>query len=103
MWMDPFFRVCLDAPRLCLTESNEQVQSKHGMGHLCPNLVADDSHIIQIHTTTMEMFVSQSISIIAICRFKIEWKLTSCSCFFPTGFGDVIQRENATRSITGYT
>lgn len=56
--MEPFFRICLETPKLCLLESNEQVQTKHGLGHVCPNLVADDSHIIQIHTTNMEMFVS---------------------------------------------
>lgn len=48
----------MDTPKLCLLESNEQVQTKHGLGHICPNLVADDSHIIQIHTTNMDMFVS---------------------------------------------
>lgn len=58
VWMEPFFRICMESPKLCLLESNEQVQTKHGLGHICPNLVADDSHIIQIHTTNMDMFVS---------------------------------------------
>jgi len=57
--MEPFFRVISQkAAFLQLNEQNEQVSNKFGLGHICPNIVTDDSHIIQTHTTTMDMYVS---------------------------------------------
>ncbi|XP_034473756.1 G1/S-specific cyclin-E [Drosophila innubila] len=56
-WMEPFFHVISKkAPYLQLNEQNEQVTNKFGLGHVCPNIVTDDSHIIQTHTTTMDMY-----------------------------------------------
>eukprot|EP00099_Drosophila_melanogaster_P014018 NP_476959.1 cyclin E, isoform A [Drosophila melanogaster] len=56
-WMEPFFRVISQkAPYLQLNEQNEQVSNKFGLGLICPNIVTDDSHIIQTHTTTMDMY-----------------------------------------------
>ncbi|XP_052852395.1 G1/S-specific cyclin-E isoform X1 [Drosophila gunungcola] len=56
-WMEPFFRVVSQkATFLQLNEQNEQVSNKFGLGHICPNIVTDDSHIIQTHTTTMDMY-----------------------------------------------
>lgn len=55
-WMESFFRICLKSPKLCLLENNDQVKSTYGLGHVCPNLTTDDSHIIQMHTTNMDMF-----------------------------------------------
>ncbi|XP_017050640.1 G1/S-specific cyclin-E isoform X2 [Drosophila ficusphila] len=56
-WMEPFFRVISQkATYLQLNEQNEQVSNKFGLGHVCPNIVTDDSHIIQTHTTTMDMY-----------------------------------------------
>uniref|UniRef100_A0A1A9ZTH2 Uncharacterized protein n=1 Tax=Glossina pallidipes TaxID=7398 RepID=A0A1A9ZTH2_GLOPL len=56
-WMQPFFDViCEESHHLHLLEQNEQIDNKYGLGHVCPNIVTDDSHIIQTHTTTMTMF-----------------------------------------------
>ncbi|XP_026834330.1 G1/S-specific cyclin-E isoform X2 [Drosophila erecta] len=56
-WMEPFFRVISQkAPYLQLNEQNEQVSNKFGLGFICPNIVTDDSHIIQTHFTTMDMY-----------------------------------------------
>ncbi|XP_037909396.1 G1/S-specific cyclin-E isoform X2 [Hermetia illucens] len=56
-WMAPFFDVTREeSQHLHLLESNEQVKSKYGLGHICPNIVTDDSHIIQTHTTSIDMF-----------------------------------------------
>ncbi|KAH8273856.1 hypothetical protein KR044_002204, partial [Drosophila immigrans] len=56
-WMEPFFHVISKkAPYLHLHEQNEQVTNKFGLAHICPNIVTDDSHIIQTHTTTMDMY-----------------------------------------------
>lgn len=58
-WMEPFFHVISKkAPYLQLNEQNEQVTNRFGLSHICPNIVTDDSHIIQTHTTTMDMYVS---------------------------------------------
>lgn len=66
-WMEPYFNVCLRSPQLCLRERDEQIETKHGLGSVCPNINTDDSHIIQMHTTTMDMFVS----IKKICFFRM--------------------------------
>ncbi|XP_065357953.1 G1/S-specific cyclin-E isoform X2 [Calliphora vicina] len=56
-WMAPFFEVISEeSHNLHLLEQNEQITTKFGLGHICPNIVTDDSHIIQTHTTTMTMF-----------------------------------------------
>lgn len=63
-WMEPYFLVICDENEispLALLESNEQVKGSYGLAHVCPNLVADSSHIIQTHTTSLDMFVSVSI------------------------------------------
>lgn len=57
-WMEPYFHVVLQQPKLCLQEKNEQIESKLGVNSVCPNINTDDSHIIQMHTTSMDMFVS---------------------------------------------
>ncbi|XP_017835217.2 G1/S-specific cyclin-E [Drosophila busckii] len=56
-WMEPFFQVISKtAPYLQSNEQNEQVTNKFGLAHVCPNIVTDDSHIIQTHSTTMDMY-----------------------------------------------
>ncbi|TMW44188.1 hypothetical protein DOY81_010732 [Sarcophaga bullata] len=56
-WMQPFFKVISEeSHNLHLLEQNEQINTSFGLGHICPNIVTDDSHIIQTHTTTMTMF-----------------------------------------------
>lgn len=58
-WMEPYFLVICDENEispLALLESNEQVKGSYGLAHVCPNLVADSSHIIQTHTTSLDMF-----------------------------------------------
>lgn len=57
-WMEPYFQVILQQPKLFLQEKTDQTESKHGMQTVCPNINSDDSHIIQMHTTSMDMFVS---------------------------------------------
>lgn len=70
------------APYLQLNEQNEQVSNKFGLGLICPNIVTDDSHIIQTHTTTMDMYVSiskciQKCAYVQICiRFTLNIKRT---------------------------
>lgn len=60
-WMETFFHVISEeAQHLHLLEQNEQIPSKHGLGHVCPNIVTDESHIIQTHSTSMGMYVSTS-------------------------------------------
>lgn len=48
----------MESPKLCLLENNDQIQTSYGLGHICPNITADESYIVQMHTTNMEMFVS---------------------------------------------
>ncbi|XP_055382091.1 G1/S-specific cyclin-E isoform X2 [Condylostylus longicornis] len=55
-WMQPFFDIIKDeAQFFFLPEQNEQVQSKQGLGHFCPKIVTDDSHMVQTHTTSITM------------------------------------------------
>lgn len=63
-WMEPYFLVICDENEvspLALVESNEQINGSYGLAHVCPNLVADSSHIIQTHSTSLDMFDQASI------------------------------------------
>lgn len=63
-WMEPYFLVICDENEispLALLESNEQVKGSYGLAHVCPNLVADSSHIIQTHSTSLDMFDRASV------------------------------------------
>ncbi|XP_058446578.1 G1/S-specific cyclin-E isoform X1 [Malaya genurostris] len=58
-WMEPYFLVICDENEispLALLETQEQVKASFGLAHVCPNLVTDSSHIIQTHTTSLDMF-----------------------------------------------
>lgn len=58
-WMEPYFQI-LDEENeinpIKLLESNEQIPISYGISHVCPNLNRDHSHIIQTHTTSLELF-----------------------------------------------
>ncbi|EAT39115.1 AAEL009057-PA [Aedes aegypti] len=63
-WMEPYFLVICDENEvspLALLESNEQVKGSFGLAHVCPNLVSDSSHIIQTHSTSLDMFDRASL------------------------------------------
>uniref|UniRef100_A0A182M5W0 Uncharacterized protein n=1 Tax=Anopheles culicifacies TaxID=139723 RepID=A0A182M5W0_9DIPT len=65
-WMEPFFQVICDENAACpltFLESNEPIKYCHGLKHVCPDLVSDSSHIIQTHTTTLDMLDLVSIKI----------------------------------------
>ncbi|XP_035915646.1 G1/S-specific cyclin-E isoform X2 [Anopheles stephensi] len=65
-WMEPFFQVICDenaTSPLTFLESNDPIKYCHGLKHVCPNLVSDSSHIIQTHTTSVEMLDLVSIKI----------------------------------------
>ncbi|XP_053957871.1 G1/S-specific cyclin-E isoform X1 [Anastrepha ludens] len=56
-WMQPFFQVVREeSTYLALMEQNDQVTNRFGLAHICPNIITDDSHIIQTHTISMGMF-----------------------------------------------
>lgn len=56
-WMDPFYQViCEEIQTLYLLETNDQIKPSHGLQYICPNLVADESHILQTHTICLSMF-----------------------------------------------
>lgn len=60
-WMEPYYQV-LEKDAECnpvkLLEMNEQVEMSYGLTQICPNLTQDSSHIIQTHSTTLDLFVS---------------------------------------------
>lgn len=61
-WMEPFYQVIFDAGvPIFLLEQNEQVNTPSGLAHVCPNIVTDESHTIQAHTTSLTMFVSEKV------------------------------------------
>lgn len=57
--MEPFYQaIHLEAAPIFLFEQNEQINSPSGLTHICPNIISDESHTIQTHTTSLKMFVS---------------------------------------------
>jgi G1/S-specific cyclin-E1 len=60
-WMEPYYQVLheeADYNPLKLLEMNEQFDYGYGLTHICPNLSQDPSHIIQTHSTSLDVFVS---------------------------------------------
>jgi G1/S-specific cyclin-E1 len=60
-WMEPYFHAIEEESKqnpLKLAEMNEQVEYNYAIAHVCPNLHRDPSHIIQTHTTSLDLFVS---------------------------------------------
>ncbi|XP_004520980.1 G1/S-specific cyclin-E isoform X3 [Ceratitis capitata] len=56
-WMKPYFEIVREeSTYLSLMEQNDQVTNRFGLSHICPNIITDDSHIIQTHTISMGMF-----------------------------------------------
>ena len=63
-WMQPFFGVITDeSNNLQLIDVDEELDRSFGLVHICPNIVTDDSHLIQTHNTSMTMFDS-------VCHIK---------------------------------
>ncbi|XP_055642632.1 G1/S-specific cyclin-E [Toxorhynchites rutilus septentrionalis] len=63
-WMEPYFLVLCDENEvspLALLEANDQIKSTFGLAHVCPNMVTDSSHIIQTHSTSLDMFDSATL------------------------------------------
>lgn len=63
-WMEPYHQVLeeegVNSP-IKLMEMNEQLDYNWGVTHVCPNLNRDPSHIIQTHSTSLELFVSGTL------------------------------------------
>jgi G1/S-specific cyclin-E1 len=65
-WMEPYYQVLDEEAEINpiqLLEQNEQVEASFGLSHVCPNLTKDYSHIIQTHSTSLDIFVSLSFTI----------------------------------------
>lgn len=60
-WMEPFYQILIEEAEIDpvkLHEGDEQVETGSGLSHVCPNITADLSHNLQIHSTTLDLFVS---------------------------------------------
>lgn len=59
--MEPYYQVVSEdvvQNPLQLLEQNDAIPAAYGINHICPRVNRDDSHLLQTHTTSMEMFVS---------------------------------------------
>lgn len=85
-WMESFFAVISEQNAQCpltFLESNEQLKYSHGLSHVCPNLVGDSSHIIQTHTTSMNMLVSGVCPVVCdIAILLIQLVLLFFFCYY---------------------
>lgn len=66
-WMEPYFQVLDEDSELNpihLLEANEQLEATYSVTHVCPNLTRDPSHILQTHSTSLEIFVSIFVRLI---------------------------------------
>lgn len=58
-WMEPYFQVLdeeAETNPIQLLEQNEQAEISYAISHVCPNLQKDPSHIIQTHSTSLDIF-----------------------------------------------
>ena len=77
-WMEPYYQVLheeQESDPIKLLEMNEQVDYGFGLTHICPNLTQDPSHIIQTHSTSLDIFVScHELAYKDICkRFFVDF------------------------------
>lgn len=59
--MEPYYQVLEEEETINpirLLETNDQIEMSYGLSHICPNLIKDHSHIIQTHSTSLDLFVS---------------------------------------------
>ncbi|CAO1351384.1 unnamed protein product [Diamesa hyperborea] len=58
-WMEPYYQVLEEEETINpirLLETNDQIEMSYGLSHICPNLIKDHSHIIQTHSTSLDLF-----------------------------------------------
>lgn len=86
-WMEPFYYViCEESAQIFLLEQNEQIKPAFGLNHICPNIITDDSHIIQTHSTSLNLFVSLTGS--AYCLYVyIDEFVCVAACRIELYFG----------------
>lgn len=63
-WMEPYYQVVAEEVVNCplqLLEQNDSIPTAFGVSHICPRLNQDDSHLLQTHSTSMDMFVRRII------------------------------------------
>lgn len=72
-WMEPYFQVLeeeAETNHIHLLEQNEQLETNYAISHVCPNLNTDPSHIIQTHSTSLDIFVS--FNFLLLCHFILH-------------------------------
>lgn len=60
-WMECYYKVLEEDQNINpikLLEMNEQIELSYAVTHVCPNISKDPSHIIQTHSTSLDIFVS---------------------------------------------
>lgn len=60
-WIEPYYQVLQEDAEINpvkMMEMNEQVDYGYGLSHICQNLNQDPMHIIQTHSTSLDVFVS---------------------------------------------
>lgn len=98
-WMQPFYDVICESSEIFLLEKHEQVNSTSDSHHICPNMVTDDSHIIQTHNTSLDMLVSLYYEIIFVFVFVPNVKFI---CNEKTSHGIIIMLCNGLSSWNIY-
>lgn len=76
-WMEPYYQTLIEEAEIDpvkLHEANEQVESGLGLNHICPNLQPDLSHNIQIHSTSLELFVSLHLNFLLIPKLMSNFQ-----------------------------
>lgn len=60
-WMEPFYQILIEEAEIDpikVHEADEQVETGTGLNHICPNIQSDLSHNLQIHSTSLDLYVS---------------------------------------------
>lgn len=57
--MSPYFEIIAEETTMpSVRILTDAIQKSSGLKHICPNLVVDESHTLQTHVTSIDMFVS---------------------------------------------
>ncbi|XP_026473081.1 G1/S-specific cyclin-E [Ctenocephalides felis] len=73
IWMSPYFEIIAEETTMpSVRILTDAIQKSSGLKHICPNLVVDESHTLQTHVTSIDMFDTVQLRLQEPTTFLIE-------------------------------
>lgn len=86
-WMTPYFTLLSEETAIpSIRVLSETIQKSSGLKHTCPKLVVDESHTLQTHVTSIDMFVSTFLYFVV---YIIIFFIKIMNTFLRLGYGPI--------------